>query len=383
MTTIPKTQLVISAILTLLLASSSLAGEKEDRIKLKIISQDIAKLQQSIKGSSKQQDSLNKALRKAELASAEINLKINSLETKLKSLKTELTQLHLEQTTLEASRKSQQSMISKQITAAYHLGSEEPIKLLLNQENPDRISRTLKYYDYFLQARGEKLSHYRETLTSLNRVEVSISNHQLALSTNRDALKQEHKQLTERQQARREVLAQLNKQLSGSKQTLNKLNTERSRLESVLKSLQESIAKLSLPSTEQPFAGQRGRLAWPVSGRLSKHFGASRNASITWDGWLLRANEGSPVNTIHHGRVIFSNYLRGHGLLIIIDHGDGYMSLYAHNQVLLKETGEWILTGETIAKVGNSGGRAEHALYFEIRHNGKPANPKHWLKKKG
>ncbi|MDX2350135.1 MAG: peptidoglycan DD-metalloendopeptidase family protein [Porticoccus sp.] len=378
-----KTQLVISAILTLLLASPSLAGEKEDRIKLKTISQDIAKLQQSIKGSSKQQDLLNKALRKAELASAGINLKINSLETKLKSLNTELTQLHLEQTTLEASRKSQQAMISKQITAAYHLGSEEPIKLLLNQENPDRISRTLKYYDYFLQARGKKLSHYRETLTSLNKVEASISDHQLALSTNRDALKQEHQQLTERQQARREVLAQLNKQLSGSKQTLNKLSTERSRLESVLKSLQKSIAKLSLPSTEQPFAGQRGRLAWPVSGRLSKHFGASRNASITWDGWLLRAKEGSAVNTIHHGRVIFSNYLRGHGLLMIIDHGDGYMSLYAHNQVLLKETGEWVLTGETIAKVGNSGGREEHALYFEIRHNGKPANPKRWLKKKG
>jgi murein hydrolase activator len=379
----PKIQRVISVILALLLASSTLAGEQEDRIKLKTISQDIAKLQQSIKGSSKQQDSLNKALRKAELASADINLKINSLETTLKSLNTELTQLHHEQTTLEASRKSQQAMISKQVAAAYHLGSEEPIKLLLNQENPDKISRTLKYYDYFLRARGEKLSRYRETLTSLNNVETSISDRQLALSTTRDALKQEHQNLTERQQVRRDVLAQLNKQLSRSKQTLNKLNTERSRLESVLKSLQESIAKLSLPETEQPFVGQKGRLSWPVSGRLSKYFGAHRNASITWNGWLLNAAEGSPVNTIHHGRVIFSNYLRGHGLLMIIDHGDGYMSLYAHNQVLLKETGEWVLTGETIAKVGNSGGREKHALYFEIRHNGKPTNPKHWLKKKG
>ncbi|MEH6469202.1 MAG: peptidoglycan DD-metalloendopeptidase family protein [Porticoccus sp.] len=378
-----RTRLAISALLTFLLVSSTLAGEKEDRIKLKTISQDIAKLQQSIKGSSKQQDALNKALRKSELASADINLKITTLEKKLKSLKTELSQLHLEQTTLEISRKSQQTMISKQITAAYYLGREEPIKLLLNQETPDRLSRTLKYYDYFLRARGEKLNQYRETLASLNKVETSISDHQLALSENRDTLKQEQQQLIERQQARREVLAQLNKQLSGSKQALNKLTAEHSRLESVLKSLQESIAKLSLPSAEQSFAGQRGYLPWPVSGQLSKYFGASRNASITWNGWLLKAKEGSPVNTIHHGRVIFSNYLRGHGLLMIIDHGDGYMSLYAHNQVLLKETGEWVLTGETIAKVGNSGGRDEHALYFEIRHKGKPTNPKHWLTKKG
>ncbi|MEH6467496.1 MAG: peptidoglycan DD-metalloendopeptidase family protein [Porticoccus sp.] len=378
-----RTQLAISALLTFLLVSSTLAGEKEDRIKLKTISQDIAKLQQSIKGSSKQQDALNKALRKSELAAADINLKITTLEKKLRSLNTELAQLHLEQTTLEISRKSQQTILSKQITAAYYLGREEPFKLLLNQETPDRLSRTLKYYDYFLRARGEKLNQYRETLASLNKVETSISDHQLALSENRDTLKQEQQQLIERQQARREVLAQLNKQLSGSKQALNKLTAEHGRLESVLKSLQESIAQLSLPSTEQSFAGQRGHLPWPVSGQLSKYFGASRNASITWNGWLLKAKEGSPVNTIHHGRVIFSNYLRGHGLLMIIDHGDGYMSLYAHNQVLLKETGEWVLTGETIAKVGNSGGRDEHALYFEIRHKGKPTNPKHWLTKKG
>ena len=97
---------------------------------------------------------------------------------------------------------------------------------------------------------------------------------------------------------------------------------------------------------------------------------------------MLKAKEGTPVRAIHYGRIIFSDYLRGHGLLTIIDHGDGYMSLYAHNQVLLKETGEWVLPNETIAKVGNTGGQDDHALYFEIRHNGKPTNPKRWLAKK-
>ena len=268
------------------------------------------------------------------------------------------------------------------MTSAYKLGNEESIKLLLNQEDPETISRTLKYYDYFLRARTAKLDHYRETLLSLKQVETSILDRQIQLSTNRLSLKRQQEQLAQQLQQRLQVLSQLNKKISNSKQQLNKLNTERSKLESVLKSLEQGIAKLSLPSTDEPFKVRKGMLPWPVSGRLSKYFGSTRTANIRWNGWLLKANEGTPVHAIHYGRIIFSDYLRGHGLLTIIDHGDGYMSLYAHNQVLLKETGEWVLPNETIAKVGNTGGQKDHALYFEIRHNGKPTNPKRWLAKK-
>lgn len=380
----PKIPLLISAMLAaLLLASPIQSGEREDRSKLQKISRDIAKLQQSIKGDNQQQNELSKTLRKSELASADINTKINVLSVKLGSLKSELLKLKQQQSALEISRKRQQALISTQMKAAFHLGNEAPIKLLFNQENPDNVSRTLKYHDYFLSARTEKLNHYRDTLNSLKKVETSISDHQLALVKNRDDLKLQQQQLLKQQQQRREVLVQLNKQISSTKQTLNKLDIERKRLESVLKSLQESIAKLSLPASDKSFAEQRGKLPWPVSGRLSKHFGAQRHTNITWSGWLLSAKEGTPVHAIHHGRVIFSDYLRGHGLLMIVDHGDNYMSLYAHNQVLLKETGEWVLTGETIAKVGNTGGQGNHALYFEIRHKGKPTNPTRWLTKKG
>jgi len=377
-----RNQRVICTLLAFLLVSPVFANQANDKNKLSKIKQDIINLEKSIKGSGEKKGSLNSELKKSELESADINQKISALEKALKTLQAELATLKKEQKKLEASRKNQQALMSRQMTSAYKLGNEESIKLLLNQEDPETISRTLKYYDYFLRARTEKLDHYRETLLSLKKVETSILDRQAQLSTNRSSLKQHQQQLVQQLKQRRQVLAQLNQEISNSKQQLNKLNTERSKLESVLKSLEQGIAKLSLPSTDEPFKVRKGKLPWPVSGRLSKYFGSTRHANIRWNGWLLKAKEGAPVRAIHYGRIIFSDYLRGHGLLTIIDHGDGYMSLYAHNQVLLKETGEWVLPNETIAKVGNTGGQEDHALYFEIRHNGKPTNPKRWLAKK-
>lgn len=362
--------------------SPTFADSKSDAAKLKKIKQDIIQLEKTIKGSGEKQGSLSNELKKSELASANINLKILDLEKSLKNLSKELKVLGNKQQGLEQARVNQQTLISKQMASAYRLGNEESIKFLLNQEDPETVSRTLKYYDYFLRARTEKLTAYRETLLSLQQVKTSIIDKQTQLSTSRSNLQQQQQQLEQQQQQRRSVLTKLKQKITNSRQQLNKLNTERSKLESILKSLEEGIAKLSLPATDKPFKGRKGKLPWPVAGRLSKYFGSTRNANIRWNGWLLKAKEGTPVKAIHYGRIIFSDYLRGHGLLIIVDHGGGYMSLYAHNQVLLKETGEWVLPDEPIAKVGNTGGQDDHALYFEIRHNGKPTNPKRWLAKK-
>lgn len=374
--------LFLSCLLTCLFISPTFASKTNDETKLKKIKHDIIKLEKTIKGSGEKQGSLSSELKKSELASASINLQILGLEKKLKDLGKELKVLGDKKEGLEQARVSQQALISQQMASAYRLGNEESIKLLLNQENPETISRTLKYYDYFLRARSEKLTAYRQTLQSLEQVKTSIIDKQALLSKNRSSLKHQQQQLEQQQQQRRSVLAKLKQKITNSRQQLNKLNTERGKLESILKSLEQGIAKLSLPATDKPFKVRKGKLPWPVSGRLSKYFGSTRNANIRWNGWLLKAKEGTPVKAIHHGRIIFSDYLRGHGLLIIIDHGDGYMSLYAHNQVLLKETGEWVLPDEPIARVGNTGGQNDHALYFEIRYNGKPTNPKRWLAKK-
>jgi murein hydrolase activator len=372
---------LLTAIAFLLLSTAS-AGEKEDRAKLEKIGKDISKLEQSIKGQSRQQDKLADELKKIELASADLNNKISTIEKQRAALNRELIQLEKQQKELESLKHSQQQLISQEVAAAYRLGSEEPIKLLLNQEDPEKFSRTLKYYDYFLAARAEKLASYRQTHQQLETTKSDIASREQSLAESRQQLAIEQQTLRENRQQREQLLTSLDKQIQNSQQTLNQLRKERQRLEAVLKALEQRAMQLAAPASKQPFSKQKGKLPWPVSGKLTQHFGAVRNADITWSGWLMQAAEGLHVHSIHHGRVIFSDYLRGYGLLVIIDHGEGYMSLYAHNQVLLRETGDWVKPGEQIARVGNTGGQADHALYFEIRHNGKPTNPKAWLASK-
>ncbi len=371
------------ALLLLAVTAVASATEKEDRQKLKQVSHDILKLEQSIQGDNKEQQQLARELKKTELASAELNGQVRQIEQKLSELGDELKKLQQQQAVLEQSRKDQQGLIARQVSAAYRLGNEESIKLLLNQEDPNKISRTLKYYDYFLDARAEKLNQYRKTIGELQNVERGIADRQAALAENRIDLADQQQKLAESHRLRSEVLSRLDRQISTSQQSLAQLKNERKRLESVLKALEESLAKLTTPTSTEPFAKRKGKLPWPVSGKLTQYFGATRTADITWNGWLLKAKEGADVQAVHHGRIIFSDYLRGHGLLVIIDHGDGYMSLYAHNQVLLKVTGDWVRAGEVVARVGNTGGQRDHALYFEIRHNGRPTNPKYWLTSKG
>jgi len=373
----------IALTLLLALACTVIAGEREDRQKLEQVSRDILKLEQRIQGDSKEHQQLARELKKTELAAARLNRQGRELEQQIAQLDDELASLRKEQAALEKSRRAQETLIGKQVAAAYRLGNQESIKLLLNQEDPDKVSRTLKYYDYFLDARARKINDYLATVSQLQEVAAGITERQATLAENRAALKEQQQQLAESQRVRSDVLMRLDRQISSSKQALDQLKGERQRLETVLKALEERLAQLSSPSNTEPFAKRKGKLPWPVAGKLSQYFGATRTADITWTGWLLRAEAGTPVRAIHHGRVVFSDYLRGHGLLVIVDHGDGYMSLYAHNQELLKVPGDWVQAGEPIARVGNSGGQRDHALYFEIRHNGRPTNPKYWLTRKG
>ena len=154
-------------------------------------------------------------------------------------------------------------------------------------------------------------------------------------------------------------------------------------LERVLNVITESMPEiLTEPGEHKAFASLKGKLYWPALGTVRALFGKPRKvAKIKWNGVIIKARRGNNVRAISHGRVAYADWLRGYGLLIIIDHGDGYMSLYGHNEDIRKETGDWVEEGEIIGSVGNTGGQAKTGLYFEIRHNGKPTNPKIWCRK--
>ncbi len=367
-------------LLAALLFEPCLADEQREREKLRQLSDKIKQLQQGIKHSSAELQTLNGQLQKNELRISSLQREIDGVTKSVGQLNHELQGLSARNERLSAARQQQEKAIAAEINANYRLGREQTLKLLLNQEDPEKVSRVMKYHDYFLQARAAKLSAYFDTLRELRQVETDIRAKKQRLLDNRTRLSQQKDALLAGQKKRQQVLGELRQSLQTDDQRLNQLLVERKRLESVIEQLEQATSSINLPSSLQPFAKLKGKLDWPTRGKLEKRFGSRRNTRIKWNGWLIAAPEGTMVKAIHHGRVVFADYLRGQGMLIIVDHGDGYMSLYAHNQVVLKETGDWVQPGEVIAKVGNTGGRQDTALYFEIRHKGRPTNPRNWLR---
>lgn len=281
---------------------------------------------------------------------------------------------------LEKSRREQQTQINQIIRQAYSLGQQSQIKLLLNQEEPAKMTRMLRYHDYIIGAHKDKIDRYRSTIADISRSEDDIAASTLSLKDKQAQLNDRFRGLKNTEAKRLQTLAALTLEIRSKGGDLANLHKDQDRLERLLAEATQALSQLVLPSDAEPFRTLKGRLPYPSKGRILQSYGQSRlDGRLRWRGLFISGKNGDPVVSVHHGRVIFSDYLGGHGLLLIIDHGDGYMSLYAHNQALLKDTGDWVGSNDTIATLGNSGGQVQAGLYFEIRHNGKPQNPSPWL----
>ena len=381
----PRSTLTILGVIAItclsLAALSYGAPQNPEHKKLVKLKSEISSLQKQLRRSDNKRDKLSTQLRTTELKAADTQRILVGLNRSIAALNTELKTLEKHQKTLKLKKEQQAAVVSKQLSSAYRLGQEEPLKLLFSLESPERLSRIMKYYEYMLEARAKVLLDYQDTLQELDAAEASLRNKRSLLKTAQTKQAQAAKQLLKQVGARKTLLATLNKRLRSDGDHLKKLKLERHRLETIIARVEESIRFESLPTTT-PFAGRKGKLPWPVQGKIRHRFGSRRNTDLKWSGWLLSATAASPVKAVHHGRVVFSDYLRGHGLMLIIDHGKGYLSLYAHNQMLLKEIGDWVSSGENIARVGDTGGLARSALYFEIRHQGKAVDPRLWLSPK-
>lgn len=356
--------------------------ERKNRQRFEQLSAESTQLKQLLAQFKSKRSRLQTQLQKSETDIGSIQKKTRQIIAKLQQEKDELDNLQSKRKTLQQQKQQQQQLISKQIVAAYQVGKQKKIKILLNQEQPDKVSRALTYYDYFNQARSEQITNFSNIVEELNQLEPQILSRTQSLSLIKSRLDNEHKNLTIKKQAREINLSNINASITTSDQKLRQNTKDRAELEQLLEAVEKSLANITIPSNYKPFTSRRGKLPWPVKGRISGRFGSLRSdGGQRWQGVKIQAKEGSQVQAIHHGRIVFADWFRGSGLLVIVDHGDGYMSLYAHNQSILKETGEWITSGETIATVGNSGGQKRASLYFEIRHNGKPANPAKWCKR--
>ena len=353
---------------------------QEYEAQLRQLQDNIQRLQKELESVQGARDELREQLQKSESEIGTLLKNIERIEQQLKRQEQELQSLHQERSELQLAQQEQQQEVSYQIQAAYQLGRQSQVKLLLNQESPQRVSRLLRYYDYLLEARNEKIQAYLATLDRLEQLEPEIIAQTRSLEDNRNALQERHRQLSRHQSERRDTLNALNSRITSTDRELAQMQSDRERLEQLLTEMSSAIANLQLPDGDQPFSQRKGKLPWPTDGRVLHRFGSAQFAEkMQWNGMLIGAPAGQAVLAVHHGRVVFSDYFRGHGLLLIVDHGEGFMTLYAHNQSLFKETGDWVSAGERIASVGNTGGQKNAALYFEIRRNGQPTDPSAWL----
>lgn len=395
--------------------------------------QDIAELKKLLGKLQEEKSGVQKELRGTETEMGKLEKQVEALQKELKKSESELQRLDEEKKKLQSARTEQQRLIAIQARAAYQNGRQEYLKLLLNQQNPEKFARTLTYYDYLSQARLEQLKNFNETLRQLANVEKDISLQQAQLLVQKSSLDTQREELDKVRKERQLALAKLNNDVKARDDKLKAREQDQADLGKVLKTIEETLARQareaeearqkaliaqqeaekkrlreaqadasdaprkparstpgalvssSGPSFGGAFASSRGKLPWPVDGRLLARFGETRgdDSRSKWDGVMISAAAGSQVHAVHGGRVVFADWLRGAGLLVILDHGNGYLSLYGHNQTLLKEAGDVVKAGESISTVGNSGGQDTPALYFAIRQQGRPSDPAQWCHAQG
>jgi septal ring factor EnvC (AmiA/AmiB activator) len=360
-------------------APHSEADARKAEAELQAVKTEIERITRQVSAEQVERDRLTNELRTSELSVGKLRDALSEVRRERAERGARRAALAAEQRVREAEVQHNRAALAGQLRAAYLIGRQEPLKLLLNQKDPALAGRMFAYYSYFGRARAGQIKLIEDDLQRIAELdgELEAEDQQLA-----ELEKRQHAQLHQLEQARTQrtqVLASLEVQSHTRAQNLERLRSQQAGLEKLLRELRTAMERFPLEGNDA-FARLRGKLAWPVSGRLIARFGDARAGGVHWDGVLVATERGAPVKAVCQGRVIYADWLPGLGLLTIVDHGDGYLSLYGHNERLYKAAGEPVTAGEPIAAAGDSGGSSRPELYFEIRKGGKPVDPRPWFR---
>jgi len=357
---------------------------QETEKKLVKVQEQIRKSQQKLEQKNGELGSLEKLLREAEQSIGKLNQLLVATEASLKQSQEKIAKLQAEEKQLQKQLSKHHDILYAQIRSEYQYGGQQKLKLLLNQQNPEKLGRNLIYYDYLHRARLSEIDKATKVLQSVNEVQAEILQTEEVAKQAKLSLLNEKQSLEQAQKQRKTAISSLNSNVSSEKEKLENLEGNEKQLKGLIEKLRSALADIPVFDKSKGFSKSQGKLYWPVVGKPSNKFGQKRNSArskLNWQGVFIPSTEGNNVRSIYHGRVAFAEWMRGLGLLVIVDHGDGYMSLYGHNQSLFKQVGEWVEAGEKLAAVGNSGGNNTPGLYFEIRKQGSPINPAKWCAK--
>jgi septal ring factor EnvC (AmiA/AmiB activator) len=371
----------------------------EHKEELKQLRSRIEGLQKRLSDSEASKSEAADALAGSERAISDTNRRLRELAGQRKDVDSQVVQLRADRDRTAARVEAEQTALARLINVRYRGGEPDALKLLLNADDPSRATREISYLGYLARSHATLIANLRADLARLNEIEAAAEKQSSALAAVDAEQHDQRARLETEKRARRDVLAKVSAQIAQQRREIATLKRDEDRLTKLVDELVKMLARSAARPAPRPspgslknekvpdggfdggpFAALKGRLRLPVKGELRNRFGSPREDSgLSWKGLFIAASAGEEVKSIAAGRVVFADWLRGFGNLLIIDHGGGYLSLYGNNEALYKRVGETTRGGETVAAVGNSGGNPDSGLYFEIRYQGKPFDPLSWV----
>jgi septal ring factor EnvC (AmiA/AmiB activator) len=358
-------------------AETNSTEDKYKREQLKKVKKQIQESEQAIENQKVKHKFLTNLLKNSEQDIAKVARQLNQIKNDKKANTLQVSELKTEQQQLDSEKVQNKKLLAGQISSMYVTGKHDHTKLLLNQQQPGKLERILGYYDFLNRARTKNLDRITNIMARLEEIDQQLAQTLSSLDTLEKEQLEKRDQLNRHQKDRRKTIAKIQLRLKTESQQLEQLKSNQQALTKALEKLASMVTKaIELVGLSH----LKGELGWPVNGSLHNKFGRQRRGSLRWKGVTIASQTGTPVKTVHQGLVLFADWLKGFGWVIVVDHGEGYMSLYGHNQTLLKAVGEKVEAGEPIALVGKSGGQTNSGLYFELRHQGIAINPAFWCK---
>jgi len=345
---------------------------------LEAVREKISDLKESMDRRAGRRDKITAELQTAEIEIVEKRNYLKDIERQLAFSEKRKADLERKLATREAELANEAGQLAAQVKAAYTSGKQERIKLLLNQHDPATLGRLLTYYRYMSDFRGQNIATVNVVIAELADLRAEAVVQEKRLASLVGTRQSELAELSTAQQKRHTLLTSLKSRIAEEGTEIERLAAEEDDLARLIAELTSILSDYPITS-EQPFSTYKGRLTWPLAGTLLQDFGQPRAGGLKWNGVVFAAPRGREVRAVYHGRVVFADWLAGMGLLVIVDHGEGYMTLYGYNESTLKSAGDWVAPGDVIATVGDSGGQPQTGLYFELRKGTQPVNPRAWV----
>jgi len=368
------------AVAMLAVVTPALAEQQVTPGQIEDLKEEIADIDEWLADAEEDRSSLEQQLSGLEQEIGRLTRERRELRQQAREQQLRLTELGKEETELTRVLESQRDSLKKQIRAAWMEGDAPAVKVLLNEIDPDKVARTMTYYEYLSRDTIDRLEAFAANLRQLKETQKQVKAGRMRLAELEENVADRQQKLSSSKKEREQTLAALKTDISNRLSEREELEEDRKRLEKLLREVEEAIANIPTPNESDPFGSLKNKLPWPAEGKIVRNFGDSyASGKLKHNGLLINTAEEGDVKAVHYGRVVFANWLRGFGLITILDHGDGYMTLYGHSSSLFTSPGDWVEAGEAIAQAGRTGGTNDPAVYFEVRHNGKPDNPRRWL----